>query len=112
LTIILSRSKCYVQKFFLLGAASLAMIATNTFAADVSRVRLMVPIQASDAASYDAGQTQPDSVSASGYSLQYVHSSGVGIGYTSSTLKKHFQLQIKNGQTQLLLICPILLMVK
>ena len=73
------------KKTFLLGAISLAMIATNTFAADVSRARLMVPVQASDAASYDTS-TKPDSVSASGFSLQYVHSSGVGIGYTSSTL--------------------------
>ena len=53
------------------------MVVTNTFAADVSRVRLMVPVQASDAASYNASETKPDSVSASGYSLQYVHSSGV-----------------------------------
>ena len=78
------------KKFFVLGAAALAMVATNTFAADVSRVRLMVPVQASDAASYNASETKADSVSASGYSLQYVHSSGVGVGYTSSTLKRTF----------------------
>ena len=84
------------KKTFLLGATSLAMIATNTFAADVSRARLMVPVQASDATSYDPGQTQPDSVSASGYSLQYVHSSGVGIGYTSSTFERKFS----SGTTQ------------
>ena len=77
------------KKIFVLGAAALTMIVTNTLAADVSRVRLMVPVQASDAASYDTS-TKPDSVSASGFSLQYVHSSGVGIGYTSSTLKKEF----------------------
>ena len=77
------------KKFFVLGATALTIIATNTLAADVSRVRLMVPVQASDAASYDTS-TKPDSVSASGFSLQYVHSSGVGIGYTSSTLKKEF----------------------
>ena len=78
------------KKFFVLGAATLAMVVTNTFAADVSRVRLMVPVQASDAASYNASETKADSVSASGYSLQYVHSSGVGVGYTSSTLKRTF----------------------
>ena len=77
------------KKFFVLGATALTIIVTNTLAADVSRVRLMVPVQASDAASYDT-TTKPDSVSASGFSLQYVHSSGVGIGYTSSTLKKEF----------------------
>ena len=79
-----------LKKFLFLGAAALAMTATSTIAADASRVRLMVPIQASDTASYNAGQSEPDSVSASGYSLQYVHSSGVGISYTSSTLKKEF----------------------
>ena len=79
-----------LKKFLFLGAAALAMTATSTIAADASRVRLMVPIQASDTASYSAGQSEPDSVSASGYSLQYVHSSGVGISYTSSTLKKEF----------------------
>ena len=79
-----------LKKFLFLGVAVLAMTATSTIAADASRVRLMVPIQASDTASYNAGQSEPDSVSASGYSLQYVHSSGVGISYTSSTLKKEF----------------------
>ena len=79
-----------LKKFLFLGVAALAMTATSTIAADASRVRLMVPIQASDTASYNAGQSEPDSVSASGYSLQYVHSSGVGISYTSSTLKKEF----------------------
>lgn len=79
-----------LKKFLFLGSAALAMTATSTIAADASRVRLMVPIQASDTASYNAGQSEPDSVSASGYSLQYVHSSGVGISYTSSTLKKEF----------------------
>ena len=77
------------KKFLILCPAVLSMVATSVIAADVSRVRLMVPVQASDAASYDT-TTKPDSVSASGFSLQYVHSSGVGIGYTSSTLKKEF----------------------
>ena len=65
------------------------MIVTKTLTADVSPVRLMVPVEASDTVSYVA-TAKPDSVSASGFSLQYVHSSGVGIGYTSSTLKKTF----------------------
>ena len=43
------------KKFFVLGATALTIIVTNTLAADVSRVRLMVPVQASDAASYSAG---------------------------------------------------------
>ena len=78
------------KKFLFLGAAALAMTATSTIAADVSRVRLMVPVQASDAASYDAGSTKPDSVSASGYNVQYVHSSGFGVGYTSTSLKQDY----------------------
>ena len=59
------------KKTFLLEATSLAMIATNTFAADVSRARLMVPVQASDAASYDTS-TKPDSVSAYNMSIHQV----------------------------------------
>ena len=78
------------KKFLILGVTALSMVATSAIAADVSRVRLMVPVQASDAASYDAGDTKPDSVSASGYNLQYVHSSGFGIGYTSTSLKKDY----------------------
>ena len=100
------------KKFFVLGAAALAMVATNTFAADVSRVRLMVPVQASDAASYNASETKADSVSASGYSLQYVHSSGVGVGYTSSTLKRTFPTSEDEWPDAILLIYPILLVVK
>ena len=78
------------KKILVLGTAALTMVATSAIAADVSRVRLMVPVQASDAASYDAGETKPDSVSASGYNLQYVHSSGFGIGYTSTSLKQDY----------------------
>ena len=78
------------MKLLVLCATAMTLVAASTIAADASRVRLMVPIQASDTASYNAGQSEPDSVSASGYSLQYVHSSGVGISYTSSTLKKEF----------------------
>ena len=78
------------KKSLILGVTALSMVATSAIAADVSRVRLMVPVQASDAASYEAGETKPDSVSASGYNLQYVHSSGVGVGYTSTTFKREF----------------------
>ena len=78
------------MKLLVLCATAMTLVAASTIASDASRVRLMVPIQASDTASCNAGQSEPDSVSASGYSLQYVHSSGVGISYTSSTLKKEF----------------------
>ena len=78
------------MKLLVLCATAMTLVAASTIAANASRVRLMVPIQASDTASYNAGQSEPNSVSASGYSLQYVHSSGVGISYTSSTLKKEF----------------------
>ena len=78
------------KKSLILGVTALSMVATSAIAADVSRVRLMVPVQASDAASYEAGETKPDSVSASGYNLQYVHSSGVGVGYTSTSYKSEF----------------------
>ena len=78
------------MKLLVLCATVMTLVAASAIAADASRVRMMVPIQASDTASYNAGQSEPDSVSASGYSLQYVHSSGVGISYTSSTLKKEF----------------------
>ena len=78
------------MKLLVLCATVMTLVAASAIAADASQVRLMVPIQASDTASCNAGQSEPDSVSASGYSLQYVHSSGVGISYTSSTLKKEF----------------------
>ena len=79
------------MKLLVLCATVMTLFAASAIAADASRVRMMVPIQASDTASCNAGQSGPDSVSASGYSLQYVHSSGVGISYTSSTLKKEFR---------------------
>ena len=78
------------MKLLVLCATIMTLVAGSAIAADASWVRLMVPIQASDTASYNAGQSEPDSVSASDYSLQYVYSSGVGISYTSSTLKKEF----------------------
>ena len=37
-----------LKKFLFLGAAALAMTATSTIAADASRARLMIPIQASE----------------------------------------------------------------
>jgi len=78
------------KKFLILGATVLSMVATSAIAADVSRVRLMVPVQATDGSKYAAGETKADTVSASGYNLQYVHSSGVGVGYTSTTFKREF----------------------
>ena len=70
------------KKLLFLGAATLAMTATSTIAADASRARLMIPVQVTlsgaDLDSYE-------SPSASGYNLQYVHSSGFGIGYTSTS---------------------------
>ena len=70
------------KKLLFLGAATLVMTATSTIAADASRARLMIPVQVTlsgaDLDSYE-------SPSASGYNLQYVHSSGFGIGYTSTS---------------------------
>ena len=73
------------KKFLILGVTALSMVATSAIAADVSRVRLMVPVQASY--SGDSLGADPDTVSASGYNIQYVHSSGAGVGYTSTSLK-------------------------
>ena len=70
------------KKLLFLGAAALAMTATSTIAADASRARLMIPVQVTlsgeDLDTYE-------SPSPSGYNLQYVHSSGFGIGYTSTS---------------------------
>ena len=54
------------MKLLVLCATVMALVAASAIAADASRVRMMVPIQASDTASYNAGQSEPDSVSASG----------------------------------------------
>ena len=58
------------------------MTATSTIAADTSRARFMIPVQVTlsgeDLDTYE-------SPSPSGYNLQYVHSSGFGIGYTSTS---------------------------
>ena len=70
-----------LKKFLFLGAAALAMTATSTIAADASRARLMIPVQATLSGDGFEGYESP---SASGYNLQYVHSSGFGIGYTST----------------------------
>ncbi len=70
------------KKLLFLGAAALAMTATSTIAADASRARFMIPVQVTlsgeDLDTYE-------SPSPSGYNLQYVHSSGFGIGYTSTS---------------------------
>ena len=64
-----------LKKFLFLGAAALAMTATSAVAADASRARLMIPVQVT---------LSGESPAVSGYNLQYVHSSGFGIGYTST----------------------------
>ena len=70
------------KKLLFLGAAALALTATSTIAADASRARFMIPVQVTlsgeDLETYE-------SPSPSGYNLQYVHSSGFGIGYTSTS---------------------------
>ena len=70
------------KKFLFLGAAALAMTATSTIAADASRARLMIPVQVTLSGEDLDGYESP---SPSGYNLQYVHSSGFGIGYTSTS---------------------------
>ena len=70
------------KKLLFFGAAALAMTATSTIATDASRARFMIPVQVTlsgeDLDTYE-------SPSPSGYNLQYVHSSGFGIGYTSTS---------------------------
>jgi len=68
------------KKFLFLGAAALAMTATSTIAADASRLRFMVPAQASYTGE-SLGAADPATTEASGINIQYVHSSGFGIGY-------------------------------
>ena len=70
------------KKFLFLGAAALAMTATSTIAADASRARFMIPVQVTLSGADLDGYESP---SPSGYNLQYVHSSGFGIGYTSTS---------------------------
>ena len=67
------------KKFLFLGAAALAMTATSTIAADASRLRFMVPAQASYTG--ESLGADPATTEALGTNIQYVHSSGFGIGY-------------------------------
>ena len=70
------------KKLLFLGAAALALTATSTIAADASRARFMIPVQVT----LSGGDLDTyESPSPSGYNLQYVHSSGFGIGYTSTS---------------------------
>ena len=66
------------------------VVATIATAAESNRLRLMLPIQGSYSGKVFTGASDPagkvDSVSVSGYNLQYVDASGFGIGYTSTNL--------------------------
>jgi len=77
------------KKFLILGVTALSMVATSAIAADASRARLMIPVQASYTG--DSFGSDPETVSASGYNIQYVHSSGFGVGYTSTSLKLEYE---------------------
>jgi hypothetical protein len=68
--------------FLVAGAFSLG---TATFAADSSRLRLMIPVSATNNAEVASTFTE-ESYDASGYNLNYVTGSGWGIGYTSTTI--------------------------
>ena len=59
--------------------------AQYTSAADVSRLRLMIPVSASNEAELASTNTQ-ESYDPSGYNLNYVTGSGLGLGYTSTTI--------------------------
>ena len=59
--------------------------AQYTSAADVSRLRLMIPVSASSEAEESTGTTR-ESYDPSGYNLNYVTGSGLGLGYTSTTI--------------------------
>ena len=54
-------------------------------AADVSRLRLMIPVSASSEAKVSSTNTR-ESYDPSGYNLNYVTGSGLGLGYTSTTI--------------------------
>ena len=69
------------KKFLILGVAVLTLAATSIVAADASRTQLMIPVQATLSGDGYEGYESP---SVSGYNLQYVHSSGFRIGYTST----------------------------
>jgi hypothetical protein len=68
-----------IKRVLFLGAAALAMTATSTIAADASRLRFMVPAQASYTG--ESLGADPATTEALGTNIQYVHSSGFGIGY-------------------------------
>ena len=59
--------------------------AQYTSAADVSRLRLMIPVSASSEAEVSSTNTR-ESYDPSGYNLNYVTGSGLGLGYTSTTI--------------------------
>ena len=59
--------------------------AQYTSAADVSRLRLMIPVSASSEAELPSTNTR-ESYDPSGYNLNYVTGSGLGLGYTSTTI--------------------------
>ena len=59
--------------------------AQYTSAADVSRLRLMIPVSASSEAELPSTNYQ-ESYDPSGYNLNYVTGSGLGLGYTSTTI--------------------------
>jgi len=71
------------KKFLILGVTALSMVATSAIVADASRARLMIPVQATLSGDGYEGYESP---AASGYNLQYVHSSGFGVGYTSTAI--------------------------
>ena len=59
--------------------------AQYTSAADVSRLRLMIPVSASSEAEVSSTNTR-ESYDPSGYNLNYVTGSGLGLGYTSTII--------------------------
>ena len=59
--------------------------AQYTSAADVSRLRLMIPVSASSEAEVLSTNAR-ESYDPSGYNLNYVTGSGLGLGYTSTTI--------------------------
>ena len=71
------------KKFLILGVTALSMLATSAIAADASRARFMIPVQVTLSGEDFDGYESP---SPSGYNLQYVHSSGFGVGYTSTSI--------------------------
>lgn len=79
-----------VKKFIFLVASALAL-GTVTFAADSSRLRLMIPVSVTNNAELASIYTQ-ESYGASGYNLNYVSGSGLGVGYTSTTTENKIKI--------------------